>query len=463
MRNGFITSIAVLILYTFSMSVSPGCANMVPPSGGPRDSIPPLFELATPADSSVNFKSDRIVFTFDEEIDVKDPQNIIYTPSLETIPEIIARGRTITVRFPDSLNPNTTYVINFGNAIVDYTEGNPVSNFVYTFSTGPVLDSLEISGSVFLAENNTIDTTLMVGLYKDLTDSAVVNKSPLYLTKVDRTGNFRFRNLPPDTFAIYAFGGQGTIRRFNPRELFAFNESAVIAGEADSVVLFAYREQLPTSTNQPQFNIGKIAGNDRRLRFIAGSSAQQDLLNDYVINFPVPLKNLDSTKIKLATDSAFDPANFTASLDSLKKELRIKTQWKENTSYHLILDKDFASDTAGRQLLKTDTLSFFTRKQADYGSLSLRIRNLDLSQNPVLQFIQGGQVVFSTPIASGVFNQTLFPPGEYGLRIVYDANNNGKWDPGKFFGEKRQPERVDVIDQTITVKPNWDNEFERAL
>ena len=463
MRNGFITSIAVLILYTFSMSVSTGCANMVPPSGGPRDSIPPVFQLATPADSSVNFKSDRIVFTFDEEVDVKDPQNIIYTPSLESIPEIIARGRTITVRFPDSLNPNTTYVINFGNAIVDYTEGNPVSNFVYTFSTGPVLDSLEISGSVFLAENNTIDTTLMVGLYKDLTDSAVVNKSPLYLTKVDRTGNFRFRNLPPDTFAIYAFGGQGTIRRFNPRELFAFNESAVIAGEADSVVLFAYREQLPTSTNQPQFNIGKIAGNDRRLRFIAGSSAQQDLLNDYVINFPVPLKNLDSTKIKLATDSAFDPANFTASLDSLKKELRIKTQWKENTSYHLILDKDFASDTAGRQLLKTDTLSFFTRKQADYGSLSLRIRNLDLSQNPVLQFIQGGQVVFSTPIASGVFNQTLFPPGEYGLRIVYDANNNGKWDPGKFFGEKRQPERVDVIDQTITVKPNWDNEFERAL
>jgi len=463
MRKGFIASIAVLIISALWMNVSTGCANMVPPSGGPRDSLPPVFETATPRDSSVNFRGDRIILTFDEEVDIKDQQNVIYTPSLESIPEIIAKGRTITVRFPDTLESNTTYVINFGNSIVDYTESNPVRNFVYTFSTGPVLDSLEIPGRVVLAENNAIDSTIIVGLYRDLSDSAVINRSPLYVTRPDRSGSFRFRNLPADTFAIYAFGGQGTIRRFNSRELFAFNETPVVAGVADSIMLFAFREQTATIPTQPQLNIGKITGTDRRLRLTPATSAQQDLLNDYIINFPAPLKEFDSTKIRLATDSLFNPAPFTSLLDTSRKELRIKTQWKENTRYHLILEKDFAADSSGRQLLKTDTLSFVTRKQADYGSLSLRIRNLDLSQNPILQFVQNNQVVFSAPIRSGVFNQTLFLPGEYGLRIVYDYNNNGKWDPGKFFGEKRQPERVKAIEQTITVKANWDNEFERSL
>lgn len=466
MRKGLIASMAVWIVCAFWMNVPTGCANMVPPSGGPRDSLPPFLVKAEPKDSSVSFRGKAITFTFDEEVDVKDQQNILYTPTLEAIPEVTAKGRTVTVKFGnrDTLEPNTTYVINFGNSIVDYTEGNPVSNFVYTFSTGPYLDSLEIAGQVLLAENNTVDSTLIVALYRDLRDSAVFNYSPQYITKTDRNGNFRFRNLPADTFAIYAIGGQGNIRRYtNPaQQTFAFSNTPVIAGQADSVLLFAYRESSAT-TGRSQPNIGKIANDDRRLRFSPATSAQQDLLNDYIINFPVPLKNFDSSKLHLATDSAFTAAGFLAVLDTSQKELRIKTQWKENTSYHLILEKDFATDTAGRQLLKTDTLSFVTKKPGDYGSLSLRIRNLDISQNPLIQFVQNNQVVFSAPIKSGVFTQTLFAPGEYGLRIVYDANNNGKWDPGHFFGEKRQPEKVLVIGQTITVKANWDNEFERAL
>lgn len=463
MRKSFIASLSVLLVSAFWMNVSPGCANMVPPSGGPRDSLPPVLEMAIPGDSSVNFSADRISFTFDEEVDVKDLQNIIYTPTLDNIPNVTAKGRTITVKFGDTLDTNTTYVINFGNSIIDFTESNPLKNFVYTFSTGAVLDSLEISGKVLLAENNTADSTLLVVLHKDLRDSAV-NKMPRYVTKLDRDGNFHFRNLPSDTFAIYAIGGGQRMYQVKSN-LFAFHNTPIIAGQADSLVLFAYRETTTAipATPQTQTNIGKISNNDRRLRLNPVTSAQQDLLNDYVINFSVPLRSFDSTKMHLVTDSLFYPANFTASLDTAKKELRIKTQWKENINYHLILEKDFATDTAGRQLLKTDTLSFVSKKTADYGSLSLRIRNLNLSKNPVLQFMQNNKVVFSTPVKSGVFNQTLFLPGEYSLRIFYDANNNGKWDPGQFFGEKRQPEKVEVIGQTITVKANWDNEFERSL
>jgi hypothetical protein len=464
MRKGFITSAFIILLVAaFWISVPVGCANMIPPGGGPRDTIPPVFISATPHDSSVNFSSDRIVLTFDEELD--DPKNlndIIYTPSLEIPPTITTKGKNLTVKFNEkSLQPNTTYVINFGDQIIDLTEANPAKNFIYTFSTGPYLDSLEISGKVVLAENSGIDTTMNVVLYKDHSDSVIISKNPLYVVRLDRNGSFHFHNLPKDTFAIYAFGGG---RRYQRNQLFAFNDSSVVAGEADSLVLYAYREAVPvpTQTSQGGGTI-KIPGNDRRLRFTPGTTSQQELLNDFTLTFPVPLKNFDSTKIDLATDSIFTPASFTALLDTTKKEVRVKTEWKEGTQYHLILEKDFAIDTAGRQLLKTDTLSFVTKKKADYGSLMLRFKNLNQYKHPVLQFVQNNQVIRSVPLTGNVYSEAMTVPGEFSLRIFDDLNENGKWDPGQFFGKKRQPELVHPIQRTFTIKANWDNEFEVAL
>jgi hypothetical protein len=198
MRKGFIlTIIALTLVSAFWVSVPTGCANMIPPSGGPRDTIPPVLLKATPSDSTVNFKGDRIVLTFDEYLDdPKDPRNnIIFTPAFDVDPEVTTKGKALTVRFRDTmLAPNTTYVINFGNAIVDLTEANAAKNFVYTFSTGPYLDSLEISGKILLAENGGVDTTLNVALYKDLRDSAIVSKNPQYVVRLDHNGNFRFHN-----------------------------------------------------------------------------------------------------------------------------------------------------------------------------------------------------------------------------------------------------------------------------
>ena len=148
MKKGLILTSALLLIAFFWTVVPTGCANMLPPQGGPRDSLPPVLDSATPLDSSLNFKGNRIVLTFDEDIDdPREPQNIIYTPSMDAPPNITTKGKELTIKFNDTaLQANTTYVINFGDAIIDLTEGNPVINFVYTFSTGPFLDSLEISG-----------------------------------------------------------------------------------------------------------------------------------------------------------------------------------------------------------------------------------------------------------------------------------------------------------------------------
>ncbi|MDQ3278407.1 MAG: Ig-like domain-containing protein [Bacteroidota bacterium] len=469
MRKAIFSFFIVLAGAFFLTLSSTGCANIIPPSGGPRDSLPPTLVLATPGDSTLNFRNNRISFTFDEYVDLQEVQNnLLFTPTFETNPEVSVRLKTVSVRFRDSLLPNTTYVLNFGDAIRDINENNPLRNFTYVFSTGNALDSLTLSGRVLLAENGKTDSTLTILLHRNLEDSAVIKQRPVYIARVNSDGTFRFRNLPRDTFAIYALGDAGIMRRYQNKanQYFAFRDDPVVAGTPDSILLYAYREAATTPVAAAAPVGGKGAATpgtaERRLRFTAATNTV-DLQGDFIINFPVPIRRYDSTQLSLSTDTTFTPVPFSSRLDSAGGELRIRSQWREGTRYNLILNREFAEDTAGRRLLKTDTLNFSTKRLSDYGRLNIRIRNLDTVRNPVLQFIQNSQVTFSAPIRSGVYTARLFSPGEYELRILYDANRNGKWDPGSFFGTKRQPEIVQPIRQNISVKADWDNEFERSL
>ncbi|HZH64960.1 MAG TPA: Ig-like domain-containing protein, partial [Flavisolibacter sp.] len=124
-------SVCTVIFWT---SIPTGCANIIPPGGGPRDSTAPVLLSVAPKDSTLNFKGARITFTFDEFID--DPQdiqnNLLFTPTFEVNPELTIRAKTMTLRLRDSLLPNTTYTFNFGNAIRDINENNVLRNFVYT-------------------------------------------------------------------------------------------------------------------------------------------------------------------------------------------------------------------------------------------------------------------------------------------------------------------------------------------
>ncbi|MBI5857971.1 MAG: Ig-like domain-containing protein [Sphingobacteriales bacterium] len=467
----------LIILITFQQFVVlPGCANIIPPSGGPRDSIPPVLLKANPDDSARNFTGNKIVFTFDEFVEVQNIQeNLIVSPIPKINPTVEYRLSTVTVKLKDSLEANTTYSLNFGNAIKDFTEGNAFKNFTYTFSTGNYIDSLELQGKVLLAESGKVDSSLVVVLHTNKDDSAVVKDKPRYIAKLDGKGNFVFRNLPFKTFYVYALKDEGgTLRYFSDKQLFAFADQPVkMQSQTEAVTLYAYL--VKQAASQPVSSVSALnlanrrrsgpETSDKRLKYQTNlANNQQDLLSDFTITFEQPLRSFDSSKIRLYTDSIYTPvSSYSFQKDSTHKKIRLINTWKENTLYHFILEKNFAEDSSGKKLLKTDTLSFKTKKISEYGALKMKFRNLPLDKNPVLLFVVNENIYKSFSLTGSDFNQSLFLPGEYELRILYDSNKNGVWDPGEFFGKHKQPEIVKPVERKINVKPAWQNEFEIAL
>ncbi len=475
-HRSFISLFFILVAGFIAITGGSGCANIIPPEGGPRDTIPPVLLDAKPGDSTRNFKGNRLTFEFDEFVDVQNVQEqLIVSPTPQSNPEVNYKLKTVTVRIKDTLEPNTTYSFDFGNAIKDYTEGNPVKNFTYIFSTGPYIDSLELSGNVLFAENGRVDTTLIVMLHTNGDDSAVVNEKPRYYTRLDSKGGFHFRNLPPKTFYLYALKDEsGTKRYFSDKQAFAFADSSInVDGQNKPVTLYAYtgtkgsaQTNIPTLPGiNPRGRRNNDNTQEKRLRYQANLiNGQQDLLSKLIISFDEPLRSFDTSKIRLYTDSAYHPVTaYSFREDSTHKKITLIHTWKEKTLYHIIMEKDFAEDSVGRKLLKTDTLSFSTRKLSEYGSLKLKLRGIDLSKNPVLQFVVGDDIAKSIPMSSDNISEPLFLPGEYQLRLLYDNNKNGVWDPGQFFGKHLQPEIVKPIERKINVKAAWQNEVEIVL
>jgi hypothetical protein len=451
--------------------VQTGCANIIPPTGGPRDSLPPRLVAVHPPDSARNFTGKKIVMEFNEYVQLDNVQeNLLVSPVPKVNPIVDSKLRTVTVTIKDTLQPNTTYSIDFGNAIKDVNEGNILKNFTYLFTTGRALDSLQLTGKVVIAESGKTDSTLIVMLHTNHDDSAVIKEKPRYVARTNKDGTFTFRNLPPGSFALYALKDEGGQRRYlSKSQLFAFADTPVTPKVSPQpVTLYAYTEKEDTAkTGGPgsttprtavKTNNNKKADQDKRLRIETNlSNNELDMLGNLELRFPTPLKFFDSTKVKF-TDAKYTPiTNYHFIIDTSNKKITLAYNWTENTPYNLIFDKDFTEDTLGHKLTRTDTLAFHTKKESEYGLIRLRLLNLDLSKNPVLQFVQGDQVKFAYPMAGREFYAKLFLPGEYDLRILYDENKNGVWDAGQFFGKHRQPEKVLPISRKLNVKANWDN------
>ncbi len=181
------------------------CASIGSPEGGPRDYTPPQVLKTSPEANSVNFKGDKVEITFDEIINLKDQQKkVIISPAPKTQPLIRTVGKKVTIEFRDELEENTTYVIDFSNAIEDNNESNQLDGYTFAFSTGDEIDTLAVSGIVLRAKDLEPMQHVIVGLHSNLDDTAFTN---LPLERVSRTndrGKFTIRNLKPGSYHVFA-------------------------------------------------------------------------------------------------------------------------------------------------------------------------------------------------------------------------------------------------------------------
>ncbi len=461
LKHVFSLCVSFAILYVLTI-VGGGCAQIGSISGGDKDTLAPVLLGAAPKIAATNVTGNKITLTFDEYIEVKDLQNnLIVSPYPKTTPEVTFKLKTVSIKLKDSLVPNTTYSLQFGNSITDVNEGNPVKDFTYVFSTGNSIDSLKFSGKVVLAETGKVDSTIIVMLYRKAVDSTVKNRKPNYITTVKGDGSFVFNNLPAADFLVYALKDGDGGKTYNSKtEIFAFTDKVVTVSDTiTSINLFAFEEEkkdknLPTTTAKP-----KTAA-QKKLRYTTKlTTEKQDLRENLKLEFSNKIMQIDSAQIIL-TDTNYNVIAASYSTDS--NQLIIKTKWAEDFNYRLIINKNAVTDITDSSLSKTDTIKFKTKTKEDYGNVQIRFTNVDLTKKPVLQFVQNDLVKESFAITTDVWNYKLFPPGEYEIRILYDENNNGKWDPGSYT-KKIQPEKVIAIPQKFAVKENWENESDIKL
>ncbi|UII28264.1 Ig-like domain-containing protein [Fulvivirga maritima] len=181
------------------------CANQTSPTGGPKDEEPPELVSSNPAQGEVNFKGDEIILEFNEFVKTDNPkEQILITPRVDQEYTFKYKKNRVIIEFEEPLKDSTTYSLTFREGIKDITEGNPTDNLILAFSTGSYLDSLSISGKVTNLMNNTPAKDITVSLYDSQDTVDVFNGPPIYLTKTDEEGNYKFNNLKNGLYKIYA-------------------------------------------------------------------------------------------------------------------------------------------------------------------------------------------------------------------------------------------------------------------
>ena len=205
------------------------CANRGQgPMGGKKDETPPRVLKETPANGSLNFNKKTIQVVFDENISLeKVADNVVISPPQMRPPEIQGYGKILSVKFSDDFVENTTYSINFGNAIVDLNEKNPLKGYVFAFSTGDEIDTLRISGTVINTENLEPISGIIVGIYNETNDSVFTTQPFLRIGRTDENGRFAIDNVKEGTYQIFALGDMNRDYYFQPGEGLAFYDSLI--------------------------------------------------------------------------------------------------------------------------------------------------------------------------------------------------------------------------------------------
>lgn len=205
------------------------CAKMGQPDGGWYDETPPAIVRTSPADQGVNIKAKKINIYFNEYIQVDNPtEKVVISPPQIEQAEIKPSGKKIEVELKDSLKPNTTYTIDFSDAISDNNENNPLGNYTFTFSTGDHIDTMQVAGYVLNAENLEPIKDILVGLYNNLSDTIFTKEPMLRVSRTDSRGHFVIKGVAPGDYRIYALQDADNNYYFNQKsEQLAFTHDII--------------------------------------------------------------------------------------------------------------------------------------------------------------------------------------------------------------------------------------------
>lgn len=510
------------------------CANMKRPEGGPRDLTPPKLVKATPANMTRNFNAKQITLEFDEFFKLSNQyQEISMSPAQEKLPEYNIRGTSLVIDFKDTLQKNTTYVINFGKSIADVNESNALKNFTYVFSTGPHIDSLSISGSVTNTQTQQKEKDIAVLLYPLSKDTAFYKKKkPAIFALTDSSGNFSLNNLKEDRYRIYALKETSPNKIYdNDAELVGFIKDTINLTKDTSNIQLRIFQQEPTNfrfvdrrfdtdgkvllafnkpLQKPSIKILnpanldnqkileysskrdtalmymrtmdfdslsiQVADNNKpldtvvlrknrkesfqkvvKLSFNTGNDNKLKPGTDLIITANLPIETINSTLITLKEDSA-TVSGFNITKDSTSRKLSMKYRWKQNATYQVTLADDALTDLFGNKN-KTTGKKFDIDKPENYSILTLKITVPEPNKNYVIQLYRDEKTILRSDVitksTSVVYNNYI--NGKYHVKVIYDANKNGRWDSGNV-KEGRQPENIWLYDKEITLRPNWDAE-----
>lgn len=333
------------------------------PDGGPYDEDPPKFVRSTPKPYDTENKEKKITIEFDEIVTLDKPsEKIVVSPPQLEQPEIKASGRKIVVNLVDSLKPETTYTVDFSDAIVDNNEGNPLGNFTFTFSTGNVIDTLEVAGTVLGAADLEPVKGIMVGLHSDLNDSAFQKKPFDRVSRTDSRGHFIIRGVAPGKYRIYALmDGNQNYLYDSKTEMIAFSDSIIIPSMEPAMRQDTLWKDSLTIDTIKSVGYTRFLPDDVVLRAFKGlntrqylSKSERDKENHFILAFSAKADTLPTLKgLNFDEKDAFIIENRPGN-DSICYWIKDSLVYQKDT---LEIQLDYLyTDTLDQLVPKTDTI-----------------------------------------------------------------------------------------------------------
>ncbi|MBR3941356.1 MAG: Ig-like domain-containing protein [Bacteroidaceae bacterium] len=359
-----------IFLYALLLVLPVACASIGSPDGGPYDEEPPVLVKSTPGINATGVDNGKVEIVFDENIKLQNAfEKVVVSPPQMQMPEIRYNGKKVTVELFDSLLPNTTYSIDFNDAVVDNNEGNPYENFAYVFSTGDVVDTLAVSGTVLNAEDLEPIKGIVVGLHSCLDDSAFTKRAFERVSRTDSKGRFTIKGIAPGKYRVYALADANQNYLFDQKsEKIAFMDTYVSPFATEAIRQDTIWRDSLTIDSIMDVKYTRFQPDDLVLRAFAEEMNVQYLVKNprdehhkFTLFFAAPNEELPSIKgLGFDIDGKYQLES-SQKMDTLIYWLNDSMLFRNDTLKLSVTYK--VSDSLGMMIDRIDTLDLVPKKK----------------------------------------------------------------------------------------------------